>query len=72
MKITMTFFKPRGKFYMEEDFEIPDDIDDWDISKELKKIERFRKLIGTDVELGFTAIGFFKNKIPFMVSPYNF
>lgn len=72
MKITMTFFKPSGKYYMEEDYEIPDDTYDWDMPKELKKIKRFEGLIKADGGTGFTATGIFKNEVPFMVSPYNF
>lgn len=72
MKIAMTFFKPSGKYYMEETFEIPDDTYNWDISKELKKIDRFRRLVNPTGEIGFTATGSFTNEVPFMVSPNNF
>ena len=68
----MTFFKPSGKYYMEEYFKLPDNIYDWDIPKELKKIKRFRKLIGSSDDPGFTATGIFTNEVSFMISPYNF
>lgn len=68
----MTFFKPSGKYYMEEDFEIPDGTYGWDIPKELKKIEKFRRLVKANDGIGFTAFGLLTNEVPFKISPSNF
>lgn len=43
-KLRVNIFKPSGKWYTDEDIEIPDDIKDYDIPEYIKNNARIRNM----------------------------
>lgn len=61
MKINATIFKPSGKYYTDEEIEIPDDTMFWDYDIEIKTVLNGRYS-------GMVLVSEYENEVPFMMN----
>lgn len=62
MKLKLQIFKVSGKYYTDEEVEIPDDVKWWDWVSHIKKNDL---LEGHYINM--TALGHYPNEVPFLM-----